>query len=278
MMVQSRSSNSWGPLSLDHVYEFTGGLSLAARHVTGKDPGAFFNDLRTPGSARVQEAGEAAMAEARSTVLNPKYIREMMKEGAPATGAFAEVFRNTLGWEVMKPDMLEDHLWQAYKEVYVDDKLKLGTREFFERNNPAALHEMTGIMLEAVRKEFWKADAGTVRKIAETHAELIKKFDLPPVRNEKLREMIEKQLTDPALREAYRKQVKKSLDLEKRRFTAPNTATRAFIRLTVTPGSAIWFISFIFSSITLAASTVVRPATDTLPIEGRTTLPSLVMV
>ena len=157
------------------------------------------------------------MAEARSTVLNPKYIKEMMKEGAPATGAFAEVFRNTLGWEVMKPDMLEDHLWQAYKEVYVDDKLKLNTKEFFEKNNPAALHEMTGIMLEAVRKEFWKTDAGTVRKIAETHAELMKKFDLPPVRNEKLREMIEKQLTDPTLREAYRKQVKKVLDLEKSR-------------------------------------------------------------
>ncbi|MBQ9502619.1 MAG: cobaltochelatase subunit CobN, partial [Lentisphaeria bacterium] len=104
-VVQSRSSNSWGPLSLDHVYEFTGGLSLAARHVTGKDPGAFFNDLRTPGQAKVQEAGEAAMVEARSTVLNPKYIKEMMKEGAPATGAFTEVFRNTLGWEVMKPDM-----------------------------------------------------------------------------------------------------------------------------------------------------------------------------
>ena len=216
-VVQSRSSNSWGPLSLDHVYEFTGGLSLAARRVTGRDPGAFFNDLRTPGQAKVQEAGEAAMAEARSTVLNPKYIKEMMKEGAPATGAFAEVFRNTLGWEVMKPDMLEDHLWQAYKEVYVDDKLKLGVRKFFEKSNPSALHEMTGIMLEAVRKDFWKADNETVRQIAKTHVELMKKFDLPPVRNEKLRKMIEKNLTDPELKEVYRRQVKKVIAFAKRR-------------------------------------------------------------
>ena len=216
-VVQSRSSNSWGPLSLDHVYEFTGGLALAARHVTGKDPGAFFNDLRTPGQAKIQEAGEAAMAEARSTVLNPKYVREMMKEGAPATGAFTEVFRNTLGWEVMKPDMLEDHLWQAYKEVYVDDKLKLNVRDFFEKNNPAALHEMTGIMLEAVRKDFWKADADTVRQIARTHAALMKKFDLPPVRNEKLRDMIEKNITDPELKAAYRSQVKKVIDFAERR-------------------------------------------------------------
>ena len=214
-VVQSRSSNSWGPLSLDHVYEFTGGLSLAARHVTGKDPGAYFNDLRTPGAARIQEAGEAAMVEARSTVLNPKYIKEMMKEGAAATGSFAEVFRNTLGWETMKPDLLEDHLWREYKETYIDDKLKLGLRGYFEKNNPAALQEMTGVMLEAVRKEFWKADAATVKQLAAVHAELMQKFDLPPSRNEKLREMVRRNLDDPELRSAYERQIRKMLDRQR---------------------------------------------------------------
>ena len=27
-VVQPRQSNSWGPLSLDHIYEFMGGLTL----------------------------------------------------------------------------------------------------------------------------------------------------------------------------------------------------------------------------------------------------------
>ena len=76
---------------------------------------------------------------------------------------------------------------------------------------------MTGIMLEAVRKDFWKADNDTVRQIAKTHAELMKKFDLPPVRNEKLREMIEKNLSDPELKSAYRRQVKGAADFAKRR-------------------------------------------------------------
>ena len=213
-VIQSRSSNSWGPLSLDHVFEFTGGMNLAARHVTGKDPETFFNDLRTPGQAKVQDSREAAMVEARSTVLNPKYIREMMKEGSSTTGYFAEVFRNTLGWEVMKPDMLEDHLWQEYKEIYVDDKLKLGTQKFFEKNNPGALHEMTGVMLEAVRKDFWKADPKTVEDIARNHVTLMKKFDLPPVDNAKLQEMIKKNLKDPVLRKDFEAQIKKALDLK----------------------------------------------------------------
>lgn len=206
-VVQSRSSNNWGPLSLDHVYEFTGGINLAVKNVTGKEPGAYFNDLRTPGRAKIQEAGEAAMVEARSTLLNPKYVKEMMKEGPSGAGTFAEAFRNTYGWEVMKPDMLEDHLWEEYKKVYIDDSLKLGVPEYFKEKNPFALQEMTAVMLETVRKGYWKADAETVRQIAETHVELVKEFG-PGCSgfvcdNAKLREMISEAVKDPAVKRAY---------------------------------------------------------------------------
>ena len=46
VVVQPRQSNTWGALSLDHVYEFMGGLNLAVRHVTGKDPDAYLSDYR----------------------------------------------------------------------------------------------------------------------------------------------------------------------------------------------------------------------------------------
>ncbi len=175
-VVHSRSSNTWGPLSLDHVYEFMGGINLAVRQVTGKEPDAYFNDLRTPGRAKIQEAGQAAMVEARTTVLNPKYLQEMMQEGPGGAATFAEVFRNTYGWEVMKPDMLKDHLWEEYKKVFIDDIHKLNMREYFEKKNPAALQEMTAVMLETIRKGMWKADAKTTKEIADTHTELVKKF------------------------------------------------------------------------------------------------------
>ncbi len=210
-VVQSRSSNSWGPLSLDHVYEFTGGISLAAKAVTGKDPKAYFNDLRTPGRAKIQEAGEAAMVEARSTVLNPKYIKEMMAEGPSGAATFAEVFRNTYGWEVTKPEMLDDHLWQEYKEVFIDDKLKLDVPRYFEEKNPYAMQEMTAVMLETVRKGYWKADEATVRQIAETHAGLVKKFKAGcsgfVCDNAKLREFINHNLAADALRREYNQAV-----------------------------------------------------------------------
>ena len=75
---------------------------------------------------------------------------------------------------------------------------------------------MTSVMLETVRKGYWKADAETVRQIAETHVELMKKFDLPPTRNEKLREMIREHLKNPELRREYEQQVARALEQQKK--------------------------------------------------------------
>lgn len=213
IIVQSRSSNSWGPLSLDHVYEFTGGISLAVKRVTGKDATAYFNDLRTASRPKVQEVGEAAMIEARSTLLNPKYLEEMLQEGANAAGSFAEAFRNTYGWEVTRPDMLEDHLWESYKDVYIDDSLELGMREFFDEKNPYALQEMTGVMLETIRKGYWDADEATIIELSNLHIELVEKFD-PGCSgfvcgNPKLREMILNKTTLP--KEAYNTKIEQVL-------------------------------------------------------------------
>lgn len=203
-VVHPRSSNTTGPLSLDHVYEFMGGINLTIRNVTGRDPDAYFLDLRQPGRAVMKDAREAAMIEARSTILNPRYIREMMEEGPTAAGIFAETVRNMYGWEVMKPDMLEDYLWQEVKSVYVDDSLNLGVKEFFGKKNPYALQEMTAVMLETIRKGYWQADEATTKQIAEFHAGLVREHR-PGCSgfvcgNGKLREMVSSLLGDDSKR------------------------------------------------------------------------------
>ncbi len=212
-VVQPRSSNAWGPLSLDHVYEFMGGMNLAVKKVTGKSPDAFFNDLRNPNSARVQSAKEAAMIEARTTILNPKFIKEMMQEGAGAAESFAEVARNSYGWEVMRPEMLEDYYWEDVKKTLIDDKYKLGTKEFFEKKNPYALQEMTAVMLETIRKGYWKANAKTQKELAQLHAELVKKYDAGcsgfVCNNKKLQKMIGNLLKNKKLRQEYQKNISK---------------------------------------------------------------------
>ena len=175
-VIQPRQSNTWGALSLDHVYEFMGGMNLAVRNVTGKEPDAYLSDYRNRNNMRIQELKEAIGVESRTTIFNPAYIREKMKGGASAAGGFAEIVQNTYGWNVMKPEAIDDELWDEVYDVYVQDKFGLGVRSYFERQNPAALQEMTAVMMETARKGMWNASAEQLKATAELHTGLVDKY------------------------------------------------------------------------------------------------------
>lgn len=176
VVVQPRQSNTWGALSLDHVYEFMGGMNLAVRNVTGKDPEAYLSDYRNRNNARMQEVKEAIGVESRTTILNPAYIKEKMKGGAGDASAIAEVVANTYGWNVMKPEAIDNELWDNIYDTYVTDKNNLGIKDYFKAKSPAALQEMTAVMLESARKGLWKASPDKVEKLAELHTEMVEEF------------------------------------------------------------------------------------------------------
>jgi cobaltochelatase CobN len=176
VVIQPRQSNTWGALSLDHVYEFMGGLNLAVREVTGKDPEAYFADYRNRHNMKIQELKEAIGVEARSTVFNPAYIREVMKGNASSAAQITEVVTNTYAWNVLKPNVIDNEMWDKLYEVYVKDEYQLGTEAFFKRENPYALQEITGIMLESAKKGMWKANAQQLSDISQLNTALVKEF------------------------------------------------------------------------------------------------------
>lgn len=211
VVVQPRQSNTWGALSLDHVYEFMGGLNLAVRNVTGKDPDAYLSDYRNRNNNKMQEVKEAIGVESRTTILNPNYIREKMKGEASSAAGFADIIRNTYGWNVMKPAAIDDELWNDIYNVYVKDKFKLGVQDFFEQQSPAALQEITAVMLETARKGMWKANEEQLSELAKLHTDLVQKYK-PACSgfvcdNMKLRDFIASKTT-PEAAKAYQQQIK----------------------------------------------------------------------
>ena len=176
IVVQPRQSNTWGALSLDHVYEFMGGMNLAVRNVTGKDPDAYLSDYRNRNNMKMQELKEAVGVESRTTILNPTYIKEKMKGGASAASEVAQTVTNTYGWNVMKPAAIDKELWDNIYDVYVKDEYKLNVKDFFEKQNPAALQEVTAVMMETARKGYWKASPEQLSNIAKLHTDLVRQF------------------------------------------------------------------------------------------------------
>ena len=130
-----------------------------------------------------------------------------------ALQSFAAVFENSFGWETMKPDAIKDHLWDKYKEVCVDDSLKLGVPQAFESKNPYAMQQMTAVMLEAIRKGMWSADEATAKQLAEYHAKLVDEHGAGCSNfvcdNQKLKDMIAKLQSDPQKAERYLESIRK---------------------------------------------------------------------
>ncbi|OJV83332.1 MAG: protoporphyrin IX magnesium chelatase [Bacteroidia bacterium 44-10] len=211
VIVQPRQNNTWGALSLDHVYEFMGGMNLAIRNVTGKDPDAYLADYRNRNNAKMQDLKEAIGVESRATVLNPAYIREVMKGGASSAAQITEVVTNTFGWNVTKPNVIDNELWDEYYNVYVKDKFDLGTEAFFREKSPAVLQEVTAIMMESARKGMWKATPEQLADIAQLHTDLVKEFGSTGSGfaggNAKLHDYIA-QNVDPSDAQTYNRQIR----------------------------------------------------------------------
>ncbi len=196
-LIQSRSSNTYGPLSLDHVYEFMGGFNTVIKEVNGnKSPKAYFNDLRDSLNPKIQSLKEAVNIEARAKFFNPSYIKGLISGGASSAEVFAELVRNTYGWSVTKNEVIDPTIWDDINDVYINDKYNLKLRDFFETKNPYALQDITSFMLESNRRGFWKPSKEVIKNIMSLHINLIDKHKAScsgfVCNNKSLRKFIEK--------------------------------------------------------------------------------------
>ena len=262
VVIQPRQNNTWGALSLDHVYEFMGGLTLSVRNVTGKDPDTYLADYRNHSNMHMQDLKEAIGVESRATVLNPAYVKEALSGGANSVANISEVVTNTYGWNVMKPEVIDKELWDQLYDMYIRDVNNLGVAKSFEGKSPAALEEITAVMLETARKGMWKASPEQLSTLAQRHSELVAKYGASgggmSADNKKLRAFISKQLSPEAAKEYQSKM--KQLDestssgapgdkgMVMKKETVADQAgavTRSFNGLWVVAGVAVLFLALL---------------------------------
>ena len=134
-----------------------------------------------------------------------------MKGEAGSANVFAEIVQNTYGWNVMKPSAIDNEMWDEIYNVYVKDKFKLNMHEYFGKQNPAALEEITAVMMESARKGIWRASDQQLSDIAALHTQFVN--DYKPscsgfvCDNAKLRQFIASK-TDIKTAERYSKNIR----------------------------------------------------------------------
>ncbi|MCL6636102.1 MAG: cobaltochelatase subunit CobN [Peptococcaceae bacterium] len=174
-VYHSRSTSLYGVLDVDHNFEYLGGFGLAVEAAGGKAPGLFILNQVNPAQARVEALGTFLGRELAARYLNPEWIKGMMEHGYAGAREISHGFvANLFGWDVMRPDVIKDWMWQDVKSVFLDDKYGLGLKDWFNQGqNAYSLIEITGTMLTAVQKGFWQADAATLKEIANTWAKAV---------------------------------------------------------------------------------------------------------
>lgn len=187
----SRSSNLYGMLTSDDPFEYFGSLALAIRNLDGKSPEMMISNLRDAKNGKMEKASTFLAKELRTRNFNKRWIEEMQKEGYSGAVVMASNVANFWGWQVVDPNLVRDDQWQEFFEVYVQDKLELDINDWFEKMNPGAQAQLLERMLEAVRKDYWQADAAVLQEMIERYEELVSNYDLF-VDNEKLREFVNK--------------------------------------------------------------------------------------
>lgn len=154
-ILHSRSSNLYGSVDNDDVYQYMGGLRIASA-TTGAKPELIFNDLRHPGQEKVQGAKEFIATELNARNWNPKWIEEMQKEGYSGAREMMKATENLYGWQATAPETVSPEVWKKMYDVYVADEYKLGVQKFMEHANPAARQAVLGRLLEIDRQGIYK--------------------------------------------------------------------------------------------------------------------------
>ncbi|MFH2058025.1 MAG: cobaltochelatase subunit CobN [Pseudomonadota bacterium] len=171
--VHSSSSNVYGLLDNDDMFQYLGGLSMAVQKESGNAPETLITRQQNKGRINVEDMGKTLGREIRSRYLNPKWIQGMKAEDYAGAKAMSDFVEYLWGWNMTTPENVDASKWQQVYEVYVKDKYGLELKEFFEKASPWAFQSITGRMLETSRKGYWKPDQKTIETLSAEYAKSI---------------------------------------------------------------------------------------------------------
>lgn len=177
-VVRSWSDHMTGPLASRYTWLHGGSLCLAVERMTGKRPDYVFSDVRDPDNSGMIRAEDALRREYRTRLFNRKWLEGMMKEGYAGADHMRFLVSNSFGWEVTRPGSVGNDNWDEMKRVLIDDKLNLGLKDWFDKNNPYAIQDAMATMLEANRKGYWQTDEKVIADLAKLYAQNISRHGL----------------------------------------------------------------------------------------------------
>ena len=172
-VVHSSSTMVYGALDNDDFFMYMGGLAAAVRRIDGESPEMVVTNTRDPGRPAMTGIDEFIGAEFRTRYVNPTWIEGMQREGYAGASEIRRFIEHLWGWDATVPQTVDDAMWNESFAVYVEDRYGLGMKAFFDEHSPHAYQDITGRMVETIRKDYWAADYATTERLLREHVESV---------------------------------------------------------------------------------------------------------
>ncbi|MBD1807540.1 cobaltochelatase subunit CobN [Microcoleus sp. FACHB-SPT15] len=152
VVLHNQDNREHDLLDSDDYYQFQGGLTVAIRALTGKNPQTYFGDNSIPENPKVRQLREEIARVYRSRVVNPKWIEGVMRHGYKGAFEMAATVDYLFAYDATA-NCVEDHMYQGVAEAYL---FKPVVQDFIQQKNPWALRDMAERLLEANQRGLWK--------------------------------------------------------------------------------------------------------------------------
>jgi cobaltochelatase CobN len=139
-------------LDSDDYYQFEGGLALAVRHLSGREPAVYHNDHSQPDRPRIRTLREELGRIVRGRAANPRWIAGVMRHGYKGAAEIAATVDYLFAFAATTRAVDDSHFEALYDAYLGDDAV----RQFMEAHNPAALAETKSRFAEAIERGLWR--------------------------------------------------------------------------------------------------------------------------
>ncbi|MGQ4646598.1 cobaltochelatase subunit CobN [Lyngbya aestuarii] len=153
VVLHNQDNREHDLLDSDDYYQFQGGLTVAVRALTGKNPQTYFGDHSLPENPKVRQLRTEIARVYRSRVVNPKWIAGVMRHGYKGAFEMAATVDYLFAYDATA-NCVEDHMYQGIAEAYLFDP---AVQEFIQQKNPWALRDMAERLLEAHQRALWQS-------------------------------------------------------------------------------------------------------------------------
>lgn len=145
-----------------------GGMTAAARYLSGKKVKTYYGDTRDPEHIEVRDLADEIRRVVRTKLLNPKWIEGMKRHGYKGAGDISKRIGRVYGWSATTKEV-DDWIFDEITRTFIIDE---ENRKFFEENNPWALEEIARRLIEAMERGLWNPAEDIKEKLKMLYLEI----------------------------------------------------------------------------------------------------------